>query len=169
MRTLDAGLITELGLTITRPGYLVMMGFNVPMYYSTFGPVTWGGHNWISGDVKVDPIVKDRGLARSGKITLANLDNFFTAILLNEGVSDKPFEIYAVYAGAPDSAVLELAGVGDAVEIGDRASIGISGNSTQKNISPRRRISPATGFTRLLPPETVLHVGGVAYTLERGK
>lgn len=100
-------------------------------------------------------------------MSLGNLDNAFGAMLLNESIADAEVEIYAVYAGAPNDAVLEFSGVGDSCEVGDRVVINLIGQSTQKNFSPRRRISQVTGFNTVLPAGTVISIGGNNYTLER--
>lgn len=167
MRTLAPALVKELGLTITRPGYLVRVGFPTELRFSTMGAVTWGGQEWGAYDVKVSELSRVSSASRTASLSFGNLTNEFGAIVLSNNVADVPIEIYSVYAGAPDDAVLEFSGVGDSCEVGDRVVINLVGQSTQKTFSPRRRVSVTTGFNTLLPAGTVLSVGGSTYLLER--
>ena len=167
MRTLSPALIAELGLTITRPGYLVSIAFDTPLYLSTLGDVTWGGHTWLSSDVDVGKLTRGSSAAQVAGISLGNLDALYSAIVLNGGVADRAVAVYAVYAGAPADAVLEFSGVGDDVEVGDRVNISLVSRSTQEIFAPRRRIGPATGFSILLPAGTLIPMGNTTYVLER--
>lgn len=59
MKTLSAALLTELGLSVTRPGYLISLGFSVDLYLSTMGDISWAGQAWSGKDVKVSGISQD--------------------------------------------------------------------------------------------------------------
>lgn len=167
VRLLTPALAAEVGLTVTRPGYLVRMEFATELRFSTLGAVRWGGQSWETYDVKVQGLTRESNATRTASLSLGNLTNEFGAIVLSNPVADVLIEIYAVYAGAPNDAVLEFSGVGDSCEVGDRVVINLVGQSTQRNFSPRRRISAATGFNTLLPAGTVLSLGGSTYLLER--
>lgn len=168
MRTLSAALIAELGLTITRPGYLVFFDFTTPAYWSSIGDVTYDGNNYVAADIRVEGLVRDGGASNSARISHGNTD-VVGATVLTEGVSDKTVTIFAVYAGATATAdvVQEFSGVGDAAEVGERVTISLIGQASQAAFAPRRRIGPATGFNVLLPVGARLTMGGEIYTLER--
>lgn len=167
MRVITPALTAELNLTVTRPGYLIYLGLSTPQRLSTLGSVVWNSQTWAANDAKVSGLSQASTAGRSAQVSLGNLDNVFGAMLLNESIADAEVEIYAVYAGAPNDAVLEFSGVGDSCEVGDRVVINLIGQSTQKNFSPRRRISHVTGFNTVLPAGTVISIGGNNYTLER--
>lgn len=169
MRTLTAGLIAELGLTITKPGYLVSIGFSTTTYISSIGTLDWGGHTWIGDDIRVEGLTREQTVAKSARISIGNLESTYTALVLLQGVADKAVKIYTIYAGAPTETVLEFSGAGDSAEIGDRIVINLVGETTRNAFAPRRRIGPAVGVNQILPVNTVIDLGGTGlpYILER--
>lgn len=168
MRTLSSTLITELGLTVTRPGYLVSVGFSTPQYYSTLGDVTWGGHTWTGTSLNVSGLKRSVGVARTASLAFADSDLSIGAIVLNEGIADREIRIYAVYAGAADDAVLELIAAGDACEITPKGvTLNVVGFSTHRVQMPRRYISADTGFNVLQPWGTPISINGQPYYLTR--
>ena len=166
MRTLSPELIAELGLTITRPGYLVAMEFSTPLYLSTLGDISYDGHTWVGADIKVQGLVRDeRGDAR-GQISLGNALLDYGALVLNEGVADRAIRIYSVWAGDTEP-VEEFNGVGDAADIGERVTTTLAGQGSRALYSPRRFINQSTGFNTLMPTGTKLTIGAQTYILER--
>jgi hypothetical protein len=171
MKTLSSALLTELGLTITRPGHLVEIGFSVPLRLSTLGEISWGGNTWIAADVQVSGIRSDGTLAQSGSLRFANTFDDFGAAILNEGIADRSIKVYAVYAGAPDDAVLMFDGVGDEAswDAQGRVTIRLAQSATHTSFWPRRRINAASGFNHLIAAGTRITIGGQPYILERGR
>lgn len=167
MRTLSSTLLAELGRTVTRPGYLVYLGFSTPLRLSTMGDVAWGGETWIGADVKVAGLSVDERGRRQGSVSLGNADIAYGALVLNEGVADRQVVIYSAWAGAPSDAIEEFRGVGDAVEIGDRVSITLAEDSTRHMFAPRRFVNSASGFSTLVPAGTKIRIGQQIITLER--
>lgn len=162
MRTLSAGLLVELGLIVTRPGYLVQIDFSTPLYLSSLGDISWDGHTWAAADVKVAGLKSGQG----GTISFGNALLDYGALVLNEGVADRGIKIYAVWAGVVEP-VCEFDGVGDSSEVGDRVSISLSEQGSRSLYSPRRFINASTGFNTLLPAGTRLTLGQQTYILER--
>jgi len=164
MRTLSSALVTELGLTITRPAYLIKINLSTPLYYSTIGNITWNSINWIGYDVKVSGVSDIQG-----QLILQNIDNTFSSLILNEKVAGKACQIYSVYAGATATGdvVQIFDGVCDTSEISTSAA---KINLRQEKLdSPRKFINSAYGFNYLQPAGTVITIGTEKFTLERSK
>jgi hypothetical protein len=166
MLTLDAALIAELGLTVTRPGYLVEMAFSTPLYLSSIGDVSWDGKTWVAADVRVNGLSRDERGGGAGQIVLGNALLDYGALVLNEGVADRAIRVWAVWAGVIDP-VAEFNGVGDAADIGEKVTISLAAQGTRALYSPRRFINSSTGFNTLLPRGTKLAIGNTTYILER--
>lgn len=166
MRTLSAPLLAELGLTVTRPGYLVQIDFSTPLYLSTLGDISWNGHTWTGADLKVSGLATSESGRQAGRLTLGNAWADYGALVLNEGVADRAIAIYAVWAGQIEP-LLEFSGVGDAAEVGDRVSISLAAQGSRSLYSPRRFINSSTGFNTLLPAGTKVTIGTQTFTLER--
>lgn len=170
MKTLSAALAAELALTITRPGYLVEIGFASPVRLSTMGDITWSGTTWLAADVKVSGISQDGKGANKAALALGNTDSTFGALVLNEGIADRPIRIWAIYAGAtatPD-AVQVFDGVGDGADISpDKVAVTLVEQSNMTLSAPRRFISKATGFSSLQPAGTKIAFNGELFILER--
>lgn len=170
MRTLSPALITELGLTITRPGYLVEIGLALPVRLSTLGDIAWHGANWMAANLKVAGITQDGKGSSKATLTLGNTDNAFGAAILNEGIADRLVRIWAIYAGATDSSdtLQVFGGVGDDAEIApDKVTIQLVEQANRTAYSPRRFINAANGFTHLQPAGTKIAVNGEVFILER--
>ena len=166
MRTLSPELLTEIGLTFTKPGYLVFIDFSTPLYLSTLGDITYDGHTWIGADIKVSGLSKDdKGEAR-GSISLGNALLDYGALVLNEGVADRDVRILSVWAGVVEPNE-EFSGVGDSCEVGERVSITLTSQRSRALYSPRRFINSSTGFLTLLPKGAKVTVGQQTYILER--
>lgn len=168
MRTLNGTLITELGLTITRPGYLVEIGFSTTLRLSTLGDISYNGYTWVSSDIKVSGLKRDERGNQAGSLSIGNADLAFGALLLNEGIADKSVKVWSVWAGAPSYAQLEFDGIGDDADmVGLRVSVKLATDARRYAYSPRRFIAPATGFNVLLPAGTKMAIGGTSIVLER--
>jgi hypothetical protein len=171
MRTLSPALITELGLTTTRPGYLIEIQFSSISRLSTLGDISFSGYTWVGADVRVSGLSRsDSGsqMGNGGTLSISNTDLVYGALVLNQGVADRIIRVYSVWAGAPTDAVLEFEGIGDSAElVGTRVAIKLIQDSNRYVYSPRRFISPESGFNTLLPTGTKISIGGQTMILER--
>jgi len=170
MKILSTALMTELKLTVTRPGYLVQLDFSTILYLSTLGDISWDSKSWTGMDVKVSGIGQDGSGGTSGTLTLGNTDNAYGALILNEGASDIPIKIYAIYANATSTGdpVEVFSGVVDGATIDSSMvtlTLSSQGNSTL--YSPRVFINKASGFNFLQPVGTKILVGSETFILER--
>lgn len=169
MRTLSGALTTELGLTITRPGYLVEIVFATStLRLSTLGTLSYGGYTWTASDIKVSGLSRNEQGGQAGSLSIGNADLAIGALVLTDGVADRSIRIWSVWVGAPSDAMLEFDGIGDDADIGDlRVNIKLANDHRRYAYSPRRFISPATGFNVLLPEGTKISIGGQTLVLER--
>lgn len=170
MRILSDPLLNELSLTVTRPGYLIRLGFSTDLYLSTMGDISWDGHSWTGTDVKVSGLGQDGKGSNQGTLELGNTDNAFGALVLNEGTSDVPVQIWACYAGATaagDPAQV-FDGVADGAEVGtSKVSLTLVEQGNKTLYSPRLFINKASGFNFLQPVGTKISVNGEVFILER--
>ena len=173
MRTLSGPLITLLGLTVTQPGYLVLLGYSTPLYLSTLGDITWtppGGssHTWKGTDAKVPGLSQDGKGSSSASLVLGNTDGAIGVLVLTEGAADIEVSIWAVYAGATASGdpVQVFGGVMDGADIAaDKVTFVLVPQGNQTLESPRFFISQVNGFNWLKPADSVIHWGTGTYTL----
>lgn len=168
-RTITPALAAELGLTITRPGYLVEIEFASPLRLSTIGDVSFGGNSYASADVQVRDIKADGSLNHGGALVFANTWQDMSAMILNEGIADRVVRVLAVYAGATDEAIEVFAGVCDDAtwDTKGRITIRLADAVLNKAFWPRQRINATAGFNTLMPAGTRVTVGGVPYIWER--
>jgi hypothetical protein len=166
MRTLSSALLTELGLTVTRPGYLAEIAFPTPMRLSSLGTLTWNSLQWIGRDLEVrfGPIV-----GRAGQTVSVSIDNdaqSMSAEILANGVTGRSLKIWVAYAGALASADPYLAFNGncDGAEITpDKVTISGALISPAALYCPRKRINQSTGFSALLPAGARVRIGNHIY------
>jgi hypothetical protein len=172
MRTLSSALVTELGLTVTRPGFLVDVAFSTPLRLSTLGAISFGGNAYAAGAVRVAGLSWDGRASQSGALHFDNLDNALSAFLLNEGIAGRAINVFAVYAGATASGdiVQAFAGQGKLFELdpdGGMAVVQIVTGKANALYAPRSFINKANGFNYLDPSGKIYYVGGQKYRLER--
>lgn len=170
MRTLSAALLTELGLSVTRPGFLVSLGFSTTLYLSTMGFIAWNGQSWAVANIRISGISQDgSGVARA-QIDLGNTDNAYGALVLNEGASEIPVSVWACYAGATAAGdpVQVFSGVTDGADIDERSvKLAVVSQSNSTLFSPRVFVNRAAGFNFLQPVGTKIFANGQTFVLER--
>lgn len=169
MRTLGASLLTELGLTVTRPGYLVEIAFSTPLRLSTMGDVTFNSQAWSAADVQVRGLSADGQGGQGGSLLFGNTWDDYGALVLNEGIADRAIQVWACYAGAPGDSVQIFDGVGDDADWDDagRLTIRLAQSAVRSAFWPRTRINAAAGFNHLIPAGSKITVAGQTYILER--
>lgn len=169
MKTLSGPLITELGLTLTRPGYLIEIAYSTVLRLSTLGDISWNSYNWVATDAQVSNLSQDgKGFNTSG-LTIGNTDTAMGALVLTEGANDIVVKIWACYAGATASGdpVQVFQGVTDGADIAaDKVTFQMVSQNNQTLESPRVFISQLTGFSYLKPAGATVSVGSETFTLE---
>lgn len=170
MRTLSSALLTELGLSVTRPGFLVQLGFSTTLRLSTMGDISWGGYTWAASDARINGLGQDGSAGNTGNLVLGNTDLAFGALVLNEGASDVPCAIWACYAGATAGGdpVQVFSGVTDGANIdANRVSLALVAQAVTTLYAPRVFINKAAGFNYLAPAGTKVVVGNETFVLDR--
>lgn len=169
MKTLSAPLLAELGLSVTRPGYLVFIDFTSQVRLSTFGDVSWNGYAWTGSDVVVRSLSADIDGAQSATIELGNADLAWSALILSEGVARRAVRIWSAYAGALGTAdvVQVFDGVGAKPTISPGKAVIATATPGEARSSPRKFISAATGFQHLQPAGTRIPFNGETFVLDR--
>jgi hypothetical protein len=174
MRSLTTALVAELGLRVTRPGYLVQLSYVTPVFLSTIGTVSWNGNVWSASDVRVSGIGRvGTGVGDRAGVSMGNTDNAFSALVLNQGASDVPVRVFAVYAGATATGdvVQEFGGVASGAGIDveqNRVTLNLVTRGSGTLESPRVFINKVGGFTVLQPVGSKITVGQETIILGRG-
>lgn len=169
MKTLSSALLTELGLTVNRPGYLVQIGFSTTLYLSTMGDISFMGQTWVGADVKLSGISQDGSGNAGGSLMLGNADGAYGALTLLEGASDIAVVVWACYAGATASGdpVQIFSGMTDGADISpEKVTITLVQTRNATLYSPRVFITKPT-FNFLQPAGTKISIGGEVFVLER--
>jgi hypothetical protein len=168
MRTLSTALATALGAPVQQPGFLVQMGFSTVRRWSSFATTTWNGQTWTKEAITVDGLAVD-ALRVRGTLTIGNADDAIGALILAEGVQDRPISIwgYDAAATATGDVVWLCDAVGASAEVGQvEARIALR-HPGEFQLSPRTFINAAAGFTQLLPAGAVLRINGIDWKLQR--
>ena len=169
MRTLSAALITELGLAVTRPGFLIQIGYSTVLRLSTMGDISWASNTWAAANVMVSDAGQDGSGGNGGTLTLGNTDGAYGALALNEGGA-VPVTIWACYAGATATGdpVQVFTGVTDGATIDEeKVVLPLMSTGNETLYAPRVFINKASGFNYLQPAGTKIVVGNETFVLER--
>lgn len=171
MKTLTPALLTELGLVSTRPGYLISLGYSLPIRLSTMGDISWNSLAWAGNNMNI----RLSGLSQDGKgantcnLEVGNIDLSYGALVLNEGASDIPVVIYSVYAGATDASdvIQVFSGVLDGANISEtKVSFTLVSQNNKTLYSPRVFINKPK-FNFLQPANTKIVFGNETFILEK--
>lgn len=167
MKALTPALIAELALSVTRPGYLVELGFSATLRLSTMGDISYGGQNWAAADVRISGLGADGKGSNTARLTLGNTDGAYGALVLNEGAADIPVTIYACYAGASADAVQLFAGVADGADISEQTVTLTLAAQRNKTLYCPRVFIAKPAFNHLQPAGTKIVWGTETFVLER--
>lgn len=94
---LSSATTTAIGADFVQPVYFVEIGFSTTIYLSSGREVTWAGHTWDEGGVRV------LGVGEQASLQLPNQDSVYSAIILGEGIRDCTAKIWACYTVSPAS------------------------------------------------------------------
>jgi len=171
MRTLTGPTDAATQLTITKPGWLVELGFNTTLRLSSRGDQSWNTYTWTGGRIKrLSGLSADANGEQRGTLELINTDIAYSALILNEGAADKSVRIWKFYGDNPAASdpVAVFSGVIDTTDIApDVVRLSLVTENSRTLYSPRRFIGPETGFNHLRPAGTRISWAGEVYILER--
>ena len=166
-RTLSSTTQTEIAKAVTKPFWLVYIGFGTPLRYSSGATVSWNSQTWTANDLQVS-VNPDKN---SGTLRIQNTDYSFGQLVMNnDGIADVPIKIYQLYGDgsyAVDDAELLFDGVGGRDVIGTRwVEVELKVADTEVMFAPRIRCTKEMGFNHLPPNGLVISWGGEQFTLE---
>lgn len=116
MRDLSAAFLAEAGATVKRPLWLVQIDFDPVVRLCSWGDITYDGQVWAGADLRVDGIDSGASGEQAGALTLGNASLEWSALILGEGIADRPVRIWQSYLGA-------ITGAGDLVAITARGGL----------------------------------------------
>lgn len=161
-RPVSSATTTAIGQTITRPLYLVQLGFNVPVRLSSREQVTYASVIWSAASLKLT-------MGSNWSVEIFNESLLLGQTVLGQGTSGRTAKVYQLYGDGPtwadDDGELLLDGeMGEAVITADRVSIVLKQRGPQR--TPRIYFNPPT--CNHLPPEgLVIRTGAGVATLEK--
>ena len=168
MLSLSTALSAALGAPVQQPCVLVRLGFATPQYWTSGATLTWGGQTWTQQAMALDGL-NVQALTIAGTLSIGNGDDVAGGLVLAQGVADMPIDIYGYDAAATGSTdvVLLCNAVGSGATIaGELVQIGLRSPS-EFLLSPRTFVRPQSGFTTLLPANSVIKINGQTLILER--
>jgi hypothetical protein len=127
---------------VTRPGYLIEIGFAPVRYFSTRGLQSWSGHTWVSS-----------GWVFSGQqLTLPGGDPSMTQLILSQGVVGRVVRVWLFYGEVATDTNTELtfSGVIDgAPALINDVRLTLFDRAMAIMYAPRQRFRPELGFSVL--------------------
>lgn len=170
-RALDSTLLDALAAPATRPGYFIEYLFSTPVRHCTRGTIEWNGNEWVAWDVRVSGIdVNGAQASQRGTLSIRDPDFAFSTLVLDEGISERPINIWKFYGDLPElgDAVQIFSGVGDSASIdaaNARTELALAFAGGRTLSSPRRYITRDQGFSQLPAPGTIINWGGENFAL----
>lgn len=154
MRTLAAATTSASESAITQPVFLVEMGFNTPVLFSSKGNVTVGADTFVEASLKVKT-------GDSATVEVFNESTQFGQIVLTEGTAGRSIRIWQFYDA---SDVIEIFN-GEMSEATIADSVQIRCKRRPPNRTPRDFISEPV-FKHLPTPGTKINTPTQIITLE---
>lgn len=188
-RTVSATTDTEIAKAVTKPFWLVYIGYGTPLRYSS-GPeavqtdylqdeldnyYTDASGNKLQDEVVVTWTPNDMQVTinpdrNTGTLKIQNTDFSFGNTVLATSMADIPIKVYKLYGdGTHESADPELLfdGVGGKCTIDLRwVTVRLESASTKIMFCPRVMCTKEMGFNHLPPDKLTISWGGEQYTLE---
>jgi hypothetical protein len=123
--------------SITRPLYLVKMGFNTPVRLSSRETQTWDGFTWLEAGIEVT-------ISESPTLKIFNENTLFGQAVLSDGTAGRSVEIYQAYglSSGYTTPVLKFIGEMGQATIGEQVLIKCKRSAP--NRTPRHSASPPT-------------------------
>lgn len=171
MRSVSTPTGNAIASQATAPAYLVQIGWSTVARLTSDGePLTWNGYVWVPADITCNGLRTDSGGGQGAVMRLGNASQQWSALALNEGVSDVPVSIWAYdrAATATGDPVLVFSGVGGRCSADDdTVAIDLATQRAATLKSPRQRITRSAGYSLLPAPGTVIRWGNQRYILRR--
>jgi hypothetical protein len=132
----------DVSAPVTRPGYLIEIGFAPVRYFSTRGVQSWGGHTWVSS-----------GWQFSGQqLILPGGDPAMTQLILSQGVVGRAVRVWLFYGATASDTNTEVTFVGvidGAPSLINDVRLTLFDRAMAVMFAPRQRFRPELGFSVL--------------------
>jgi len=174
-RSISSATLTALAAQMTRPGYLVEIGWSTPSRLSSRGDTNWNSLVWIGVGVGVNNLSWDGTGEIRGNLSINNggtqtVPGAFTYNTLTYGAADVPIKIwiYDAAAIATSDPVLVFDGVGDTCQVRpEKVVISFISKRSAVLFSPRQYITKDSGFSIIPASGKTIYWGGQRYVLNR--
>lgn len=167
-RTITPAQQAEVAKNITTPIYLVELGFNTPLYYSSRQQVLYGG-NTFTEDKLTKVALKDTKGIMSARLHISNIDLNIGNTAIAETLQGKTCKVYIDYtiAGTTSDAILLLDGIVNEISNINTKEVVLNATSISVNIaySPRIYCAPPL-FNHAVPAGTLINWGGSVYEIK---
>lgn len=175
MRTVAAGIASELTRSGAYPGYLIeitVASGGVLRITTLDGDFQYDGFTWATADVTVPDLSFDGTVSRGGALLFGDQTIAVWIANLYREFDDAPIRIWQVYLHAPGEALPFFIGRCGKVErrvdprSGATASISIDADATAL-YAPRRRVQDVIDPYWLIPPNSVITINNQRWVIER--
>ena len=164
-RTLPAAVATAITQTVTEPVYLLQIDFSTTIYLSSREEITWNSKTWTGGNKFTLRYRNTDNGGNRGNIVFANVNNAFSALILNNSIQGTPISIYQYY---DSDAVFLLTGIMDNASIKEKNyAANITFAARQKQVKVPNLLMEPPVFNRLIPSEYSLKINNRQYRIDR--
>ena len=170
-RSLSGSLTSALAAQLTKPGYLVFIGWTGNnKYLCSRGDTTWNGNTYIGFGVIPNGLEWRGSAEQTGTLRINNSAGEYSVMALADGVADVPIKVWifdasAVALGDP---VQVFDGVGDSCDIGPESiTIKVTSKRSRALFAPRAYINQASGWSIVPPDGRSIEWGGERYVFTR--
>lgn len=162
-RPVSSATSTATGQALTRPLFLLELGFNVPVRYSSREQITWSSLLWQAASFKL-------GMAGQWSVELFNEALVIGQTVLTQGTSGRTARVYQLYGDGPswadaDGECLLDGEMGEATITGSTVTIALKRSAPQR--TPRLYLNPPL-CNHIPPAGTQIRTASGVVTLERG-
>lgn len=158
---------TEIAKNITRPQWLVYMGYSTPIRLTTRDTIAEGGIDsnvWLGADMKVDLSLD--GL--SGRLQIYDEDWSIITTMLAEGTAGIPVQVYMLYGDGYSGGDEDLRFAGELGQARERDGvIDVALVQPESRWAPNIYINAENGFNHLPPDGTEISTHDGVIVLRR--
>ncbi|RZI62325.1 MAG: hypothetical protein EOP37_03205 [Rubrivivax sp.] len=165
MKEVGIALAAALGRPVQRPAVFVEAQFSTVQRWTSGPTTTWNGNVWTSTDLDVQDLLV-QAYTLSGSLVLGNSKNEASALVINEGVVDRQFRIWAYDLAAPTDVVVQCTALGGACDVGEQTLSITLRHPCDGMVSPRTFIT-AADFGSGLPDGATIRIAGIDYQINR--
>jgi hypothetical protein len=172
-QTVTAAQIAAGQATITKPGFFVQLDLASQIRACSRDDTTWNGNVWPAANVNVSDVGTQPDGSQRCTVTMGNTDLSLGAIALGDAqLQGRRAQVWSFLKPAGSLAAADPVQIFDGVvdsAVVDTAAVTFSLVTLLVSATylPRRRITPASGFNRLLPAGRVIQIGSQRFRLER--